>query len=102
MATIKIEIIHQPSRSKGWGAYKCELLGDRLNYSTKEVEAEFGAKVEVAVWAMNRTGSGKETKKCEKATFEVSGSVDDVVTLMVKPGSQDCEIKVTGVQQIVS
>src|SRR6267154_1776564 len=97
MKTVAIQIVETPSKSKGWGAFKCDALGDKLLYSNKTVDLAEGASVTVEVLAMNKSGKGgRQLKGREVLTLTVTGNDTDMVELSVRPGSQECRIRIIG------
>lgn len=100
MSTIAVSIAltETPSRSKGWGAYKCPALegedGRKLIYAGRSLDLDAGASLEITVWNSCRTKSGKEDKG--SASFALVAEEGAVAVLSHKEGSQRTTVTVTG------
>lgn len=99
---VSIALTETPSRSKGWGAYKCPALegadASKLIYAGRDIGLDAGATVTVDVWNSCRTKSGKEDKGC--ATFALVVEEGATAVLSHKEGSQRTTVTVTGARLV--
>lgn len=99
---VSIALTETPSRSKGWGAYKCPALegadASKLIYAGRDLGLDAGSALEVAVWNCCRTRSGKEDKG--SATFALVVEEGATATLSHKEGSQRTTVTVTGARLV--
>lgn len=104
---ITVEVIDQPSRSKGWARYAVSLNGAAIitsttgnrwvSSTTKQAEVEPGAIIEVESQIQLAVGKGHYARKeTTSRTYRLQVAEGQTAEMSHKPGSQGQTLRVTG------
>lgn len=109
MTTIRIEVLDQPSRSKGWARYAAAYNGaaivststgnEWIGGTTKEGDAPEGETIEVTSQVQLMVGA-RRRKETNTETYRMIVAAGEVTEIYHRPGSQGQKLRITGARMM--